>query len=91
VDVADQPALDTEVVRVGSGSHEVAERLDGADGLVDNQASNGGREPSGAEASDGAFACGRRAAAGAGFGGAAALVVRRGAQAAWDCLWEAAL
>jgi hypothetical protein len=91
VDVADLPVLDAEVVRVGSSSHKVAKRLDGADGLVDDQASNGGREASRAEAFDGAFARGRRAAAGARFGSAtAALVVRWSAQDAWDCGWEPA-
>jgi hypothetical protein len=62
VDVAHQPVLDAEVVGVGSSPHKVAKRLNGTYGLVDDQASNGGREASRAEAFDGAFARGWRAA-----------------------------
>jgi hypothetical protein len=90
VDVADQPVLDAEVVRVGGSSRKVAERLDGADGLVDDNASNRRLAASSAEAFDGAFARGRRAAAGARLGGAtAAAVARRSTQAAWYLFWEA--
>jgi hypothetical protein len=84
VDVADQPVLDAEVMCVWSNSHKVAERPDGANGLVNDKASNGGRETSRPEAFDGAFARGRRAR----FGSTAA--GRGSAQAAWDCAWESA-
>jgi hypothetical protein len=86
VDVADQPILDAEVVRVRGSSSKVGQCLDGAHSFVDDNATNSRRHAaSSAEAFDG-----RRAAAGGRLGSTTAAVARGSPQATWDRFWEPA-